>query len=202
MPVPVAQPDAKQIHCRYCCRWVSRKTERKLCTILLGNDRCRYPVFFFLNLSSEKALAATGCRSVQIASDWLLARVNDPRLDEYGRREYAVYLCPTGPLGDQLRDFWEKSATLCGRNGAHASPPHVTIVPFFQAPDERALELGKLLERAAEDHTKLRVQLETYMSTNFMGFFLNDECSSVLKQVAGRFIEELSLLCKLFQNFW
>ncbi|EFX80352.1 hypothetical protein DAPPUDRAFT_318481 [Daphnia pulex] len=143
---------------------------------------------------AEKALAATGYRNVQLASDWLLAHVNDPTLDDQQPREYLLYLCPAGYLQSQLQEFWARSVRECGRNGAHEFLPHVTLVPPFKVPDSSVPSIVSLLERITEheNHPIPELRLETYISQNFMGFFLNQDSAEVIKVMAFRFARELA----------
>lgn len=77
-------------------------------------------------------MAATGNTSAEKAMNWLVAHINDPRLDEATMREYALYAIPIGTFGEQLLNFWYDSRELCVWNAGHCRLPHVTIVSFFK----------------------------------------------------------------------
>ncbi|GAB6021281.1 hypothetical protein CHUAL_003900 [Chamberlinius hualienensis] len=151
----------------------------------------------FSKLRAEKALAATGNRGVQIAVDWLLARVNDPDLDVELPREYVLYLCPIGNLMDQLQNFWTSSLLRCDRNGAHNQLPHITLCSFFMAPDEAVSHLIQCLHLSVEkflEQLPEKLTLDLYSSPNFLGLFVADNEAEPLRNLAGDFIKEASKL--------
>ncbi|NNJ11590.1 hypothetical protein EKD04_014735 [Chloroflexales bacterium ZM16-3] len=45
--------------------------------------------------------------------------------------ELIVYVCPVGPLAEQVAAFYAASRARFGSNSAHAYPPHITLTGFF-----------------------------------------------------------------------
>ena len=142
----------------------------------------------------EKALAATGYRGPQVASEWLLHHINDPNLDDVLPREYILYLCPTGPLLQQIETFYEESLKL-GFNAAHNYLPHITLCSFFQAPDEAVQLLVSGLEHSVEkmrNDLPTELKLEFHRADQFIGLFLSEEHNDIFKRLAGVFMRECS----------
>ena len=73
----------------------------------------------------------------------LLAHVFDPELDKPNPREYVVYICPLGALGQQMEEFMDASINRCGRNGAHKSISHVTLCQFFKVGQRQGVRVGQ-----------------------------------------------------------
>ena len=140
-------------------------------------------------------MAATGHRGVQLASDWLLAHVNDPTIDLESPRDFILYLCPVGDLQQQLSLFWQKSKYKVGWNGAHNSFPHITLSSSFKCPDSEVQELSQTVRQVSanfrEEMHNTKLQLERYMSPNFFGLFVEKDQEALLKKVTQELCKDL-----------
>jgi len=104
-------------------------------------------------------------------------------------------LCPTDSLQYQLQTFCSKSHAECGRNGAHDFIPHVTLSTFFKVPDDDVGSIIELMEKVIKNE-RLTIpedlELETYVSPNFMGFFLGQDSAKAIKALTATFVKELA----------
>ncbi|XP_073696643.1 ubiquitin-associated and SH3 domain-containing protein B [Garra rufa] len=140
-----------------------------------------------------KALVSTGGRNVQAACDWLFSHVDDPFLDDPLPREYVLYLKPTGPLLNQLSNFWQQSRITCGKNKAHNIFPHITLCQFFMCADGKVDALCEALQAVVgqwRGRFPSPLPLEFYSSSNFIGLFVEEKVAEVIKSFAADFATE------------
>ncbi|NP_001308486.2 ubiquitin-associated and SH3 domain-containing protein A [Gallus gallus] len=146
---------------------------------------------------AQKALVATGQKSVEDAAKWLHSHCNDPSLDDPIPQEYALYLCPTGHLYNCLQEFWKESKRQCGKNRAHEIFPHITLCDFFTCEDQKVELLYDILKRICNSFAQRfppTISLSLHSSTSYLGFFVGDSDANVLKEFAVAFSSEASAL--------
>ncbi|XP_008708419.2 ubiquitin-associated and SH3 domain-containing protein A isoform X1 [Ursus americanus] len=144
-----------------------------------------------------KALAATGRKTVEEASNWLRCHRDDPSLDDPIPQEYALFLCPTGSLLERLQEFWRESKRQCTRNRAHEVFPHITLCDFFTCEDHKVECLYEALKRAGDrilGSFPSVVPLVLHSSISYLGFFVNDSPADVIREFAMMFATEASVL--------
>nr|XP_007967313.2 ubiquitin-associated and SH3 domain-containing protein A isoform X1 [Chlorocebus sabaeus] len=144
-----------------------------------------------------KALAATGRKTAEEALVWLHDHGNDPSLDDPIPQEYALFLCPTGPLLEKLQEFWRESKRQCAKNRAHEVFPHVTLCDFFTCEDQKVECLYEALKRAGDrllGSFPTAVPLALHSSISYLGFFINGSPADVIREFAMTFATEASLL--------
>ncbi|XP_038163103.1 ubiquitin-associated and SH3 domain-containing protein B [Cyprinodon tularosa] len=140
-----------------------------------------------------KALVSTGGKNVQAACDWLFSHLDDPFLDDPLPREYVLYLRPSGPLLQQLSHFWKQSRLSCGKNKAHNIFPHITLCQFFMCADEKVEALTDALQTTVakwKGRIPMPLPLELYVSSSFIGLFVEEQMAEVLKSFAADFATE------------
>uniref|UniRef100_A0AAX7VBY0 Ubiquitin-associated and SH3 domain-containing protein B n=1 Tax=Astatotilapia calliptera TaxID=8154 RepID=A0AAX7VBY0_ASTCA len=140
-----------------------------------------------------KALVSTGGKNVQAACDWLFSHVDDPFLDDPLPREYVLYLRPSGPLLQQLTHFWKQSRLSCGKNKAHNIFPHITLCQFFMCTDAKVEALSDALQTTMakwKGRIPMPLPLELYVSSTFIGLFVEEQMAEVLKSFAADFATE------------
>ncbi|KAM4889006.1 ubiquitin-associated and SH3 domain-containing protein A [Thomomys bottae] len=144
-----------------------------------------------------KALAATGRKTVDEASEWLHAHRHDPSLDDPIPQEYALFLCPTGPLLEKLQEFWKDSQRQCARNRAHEVFPHVTLCEFFTCEDQKVEFLYEALKKAGDrvlGSFPAVTPLALHSSISYLGFFIGHSPAVVIRDFAMAFATEASVL--------
>uniref|UniRef100_A0A8C3GED0 Ubiquitin associated and SH3 domain containing A n=1 Tax=Cairina moschata TaxID=8855 RepID=A0A8C3GED0_CAIMO len=146
---------------------------------------------------AQKALAATGQKTIEEAAKWLHSHCNDPSLDDPIPQEYALYLCPTGCFYNRLQEFWKESKRQCGKNRAHEIFPHITLCDFFTCEDQKVELLYDILKQIVNNFSQKfpqTISLSLHSSTSYLGFFISDSHANILKEIAVAFSSEASAL--------
>ncbi|NWV86115.1 UBS3A protein, partial [Dasyornis broadbenti] len=146
---------------------------------------------------AQKALVATGQKTIEDAAKWLHSHCNDPSLDDPIPQEYALYLCPMGRLHSRLQDFWKESKRQCGKNRAHEVFPHITLCDFFTCEDQKVELLYDILKRVGDSFSQSfppSISLTLHASPSYLGFFIDDSQAKVLKDFAVAFSSEASAM--------
>ncbi|CAL1539244.1 unnamed protein product [Lymnaea stagnalis] len=137
---------------------------------------------------AEKAIAVTGNKGIQEASDWLLSHVNDPDLDNHEPQEYILYLTPTGEFLNQLKIFWDNTLQVLGWNSAHIYQPHITLCSFFKIPNNKIKLIDSIVATITQELQlwpplgALGLDLFT-QSKNFIGYFVKSPYHQYIEQL-------------------
>uniref|UniRef100_H0VNQ5 Ubiquitin-associated and SH3 domain-containing protein A n=1 Tax=Cavia porcellus TaxID=10141 RepID=H0VNQ5_CAVPO len=127
----------------------------------------------------------------------LHSHCKDPSLDDPIPQEYALFLCPTGPLLERLQEFWRESKRQCAKNRAHEVFPHVTLCDFFTCEDQKVESLYEALKRAGDQvlaSFPATVPLVLHSSVSYLGFFISDGPADVIREFATAFATEAAVL--------
>lgn len=98
-----------------------------------------------------------------------------------------LYACPTGPLAEQLTQYFTESARQVGPNAAHQYMPHITLTGFFHDVRETVPAYVALLEQLLCHRPPLTISLERLLLTpEFHGIEI---ISPDLKALTQEFVE-------------
>uniref|UniRef100_A0A8C8SHP5 Ubiquitin-associated and SH3 domain-containing protein A n=1 Tax=Pelusios castaneus TaxID=367368 RepID=A0A8C8SHP5_9SAUR len=176
------------------------KKNRSTCALLESLLSMGFPAH-----TAQKALAATGHKTIEEASRWLHSHCNDPSLDDPIPQEYALYLCPSGPLYEKLQEFWKESKHQCARNKAHEIFPHITLCDFFTCEDQKVEVLHETLKKVGDRFLNCFppvISLSLHSSASYLGFFIHDAHANIIKEFAVAFATEASILAGTINVNW
>ncbi|CAF3461539.1 unnamed protein product [Rotaria sp. Silwood1] len=108
---------------------------------------------------AERACVATGFRSVQAATDWLLQRQDDDRLI---RTEFIIVLCPDERLNEQIRTFTSEIFRYLAQGNSLNDRQYLRafkLSSFFHVPDRHVYKLHKVFDSVIEQYHRLFKQL-------------------------------------------
>ncbi|CAF3172621.1 unnamed protein product [Rotaria socialis] len=136
---------------------------------------------------AERACVATGFRSVQAATDWLLQRCSDDRLI---RTEFIILLCPDKQLHEEIRTFngelfryLAKGTTLLNdRQYLRA----FKLSSFFHIPDRHVHTFHKVFDSVMEQYHRLFKQLlrvVLYTTNDYLMLIPDTETKNIVQNI-------------------
>ncbi|CAF1081731.1 unnamed protein product [Rotaria sordida] len=146
---------------------------------------------------AERACVATGFRSVQAATDWLLQRQNDDRLI---RSEFIIVLCPDERLNEQIQTFTSEIFRYLAQGNLLNDRQYLRafkLSGFFHVPDRYVYSLHKIFDSVVEQYRKLIKQLLRtilYTTNDYLMLMPDIESKKLIQTIFDMFKQQFELI--------
>ncbi|CAF1347078.1 unnamed protein product [Adineta steineri] len=135
---------------------------------------------------AERACVATGFRSVQLATDWLLQRTEDDKLI---RTEFIILLCPDERLNEQIRTFAGETFRFLVKETALRDRQHLRafkLSSFFYVPDQFVHTLHKIFDSVIRQYHSLfkqSLRVVLHSTSDYLMLIPDNESKKVVENI-------------------